>query len=63
MKRLIHKLLRDERGVTSIEYAFIASLIAIVIVVAVIAVGEAVKADFDKVEACLSAPSAKTCTS
>lgn len=33
------KLIRKERGVTSIEYALIASLIAVVIVVAISSVG------------------------
>lgn len=61
MKRLLHKLLREEHGVTAMEYALLASLIAIVIVVAVIAVGDGVKADFDKMGNCLGAPSVNTC--
>lgn len=61
MNQLLRKLLSEERGVTSMEYALVASLIAIVIVVAVIAVGDGVKVDFDKVGNCLTAPSASTC--
>lgn len=61
MKRKFHKLRSDETGVTSIEYALIASLIAIVVVVGVIAVGDGVSANFNMVETCLSAPSANTC--
>lgn len=61
MKKNIKDLLRDDRGVTSIEYALIASLIAIIIVVAVIAVGDGVKSDFNRVGNCVGAPSTKTC--
>jgi pilus assembly protein Flp/PilA len=42
MKKLFH-LFDSEEGVTSIEYALIASLIAMVIVVTVTALGSTVK--------------------
>jgi len=46
-------LMRDESGVTAIEYALIASLIAIVIIVAVTAVGNNLAAIFNAVAAAL----------
>lgn len=45
----VQKFLRDEEGVTAIEYALIAALIAIVIIVAVKFVGNEVKDTFNKV--------------
>ena len=46
---LIYKLYNEEQGVTSIEYALIGSLIAVVIVIAVSATGRAVLALFQSV--------------
>jgi Flp pilus assembly pilin Flp len=40
---------RDERGATSIEYAFLAALIAMAIVLAVTAVGQRVGQPFETV--------------
>ena len=45
----VQKFLRDEEGVTAIEYALIAALIAIVIILAVKFVGNEVKDTFNKV--------------
>ena len=39
MRRLIHRYLADEKGATAIEYALLASLLAIVIAAAVTALG------------------------
>jgi pilus assembly protein Flp/PilA len=46
--------MRDEEGVTAIEYGLIAALIAVVIITAVTNVGEAVKGTFEDVAAALS---------
>ncbi len=46
---MITRFLKKEEGVTAIEYALIASLIAVVIVGAVTGVGEAVLAFFNQV--------------
>lgn len=43
------RFLRDEEGVTAIEYALIAALIAVVIILAVTAAGQQVQAVFQKV--------------
>jgi len=48
----LRALWRDERGVTSIEYALIGSLIAMVIVGSVAVLGEGVQALYDRVAAC-----------
>jgi pilus assembly protein Flp/PilA len=47
---LLRRLARAERGATSIEYALLASLIAMVILVGVGAVGNALVPLFEQVE-------------
>jgi pilus assembly protein Flp/PilA len=44
---MIMKFFRDERGATAIEYALIASLIGLVIIGAVGAVGDSVTSTFN----------------
>jgi len=48
MKKFI-KFLRDEEGVTAIEYGLIAALIAVVIILAVTSVGTNLTAVFNRV--------------
>ena len=50
---ILSRFVRDESGVTSIEYALIASLIAIFIIVAVQLVGTQVSTVFTEVGAAL----------
>ena len=52
MKKLL-KFLKDEEGVTAIEYGLIASLIAVAIIVAVTAVGGGLNTTFNAVAAAL----------
>jgi len=52
MKKLM-RFLKDEDGVTAIEYGLIAALIAVVIIVAVTAVGGSLKATFETVDTAL----------
>lgn len=52
------RFLRDEEGVTAIEYGLIAALIAVVIIVAVRAVGTGLGTTFKNVAACLGVTSA-----
>jgi len=47
--RVLHALLRAQRGVTAIEYALIAALIAVVIIGAVTSLGTGVSATFNTV--------------
>jgi len=49
MKRQIQRLAMAVEGVTAIEYALIASLLAIVIITAVTGIGSSVKGMFEKV--------------
>jgi pilus assembly protein Flp/PilA len=51
MKAIIKRFVRDETGVTAIEYALIAAFIAIVIVGAVTAIGSTLTATFTSVSA------------
>ena len=46
MKTLLARLVRDERGVTAIEYGLIAALIAVVIIGAVTTVGLSLQGTF-----------------
>jgi pilus assembly protein Flp/PilA len=46
LTRLIQKFVRDEEGVTAIEYGLIAALIAVVIIAAVTIVGTQLNAVF-----------------
>ncbi len=52
MKKLM-RFLKDEDGVTAIEYGLIAALIAVVIIGAVTAVGRELNTTFTKVETAL----------
>jgi len=52
MKRLM-SFLKDEEGATAIEYGLIASLISVVIIIAVTAVGQGLDATFAAVAAAL----------
>jgi pilus assembly protein Flp/PilA len=51
--RLIIRFLKDESAATAIEYGLIASLIAVVIIVAVTGVGTKLKTTFTSVGAAL----------
>jgi pilus assembly protein Flp/PilA len=52
MKKLM-RFLKDEDGVTAIEYGLIAALIAVVIIIAVTAVGRELRTTFQTVETAL----------
>lgn len=49
----IQKFLRDEEGVTAIEYGLIAALIAVVIIASVTGVGTALVTKFNQIAAAL----------
>jgi pilus assembly protein Flp/PilA len=53
---LISRFVRDESGATAIEYGLIASLIAVVIIGAVSAVGTSLTATFTRVSTGLTTP-------
>ncbi|MDR3390400.1 MAG: Flp family type IVb pilin [Sulfuriferula sp.] len=50
-------LLQDESGVTAIEYALVASLIAVVILSAIATLGNTLQALWDRVAGCVANPS------
>jgi pilus assembly protein Flp/PilA len=47
--KTLAKLLRDESGVTAIEYGLIAALVAVVIISAVTSLGTSLKTTFNSV--------------
>ena len=53
--RFIQKFVRDEEGVTAIEYGLIAALIAVVIIASVTLVGSKLAAVFNSIQATLAA--------
>lgn len=61
MKQLMKRFVREEDGVTAIEYGLIAALIALVIAAALITVGGDLNNTFNKIANCLGNPSATTC--
>lgn len=56
MTRFIKQFIRDEEGVTAIEYGLIAALIAVVIIIAVTAVGTNLNAVFTYIAGKLTTP-------
>lgn len=54
--QFMQQLVRDEEGVTAIEYGLIAALIAVAIILSVDSVGKGVSATFDAVAAKLPTP-------
>lgn len=60
LSKLVHRLRKDNAGVTAIEYGLIAGAIAIVIIGTVATVGSDLKTAFTNVSTCLTSPSA-TC--
>lgn len=48
--------LRDEEGVTAVEYGLIAALIAVAVIATVYLVGQQLNATFEAIRACLVAP-------
>ena len=51
---MLTKFFRDEQGVTAIEYGLIAALIAIAIIVALTAMGDALSSNFNEVSSSLN---------
>ena len=57
----IKRFVKDEEGVTAIEYGLIAALIAVVIAGAVVTVGTNLNAVFTTIGTCLGSPSSTNC--
>ena len=49
MSNIIHRIARDERGVTALEYALIAALVAVAIIGSVSLLGTSVSSTFSTV--------------
>ncbi|KDB08833.1 Flp/Fap pilin component [Burkholderia sp. lig30] len=49
MKALLHRFLKEETGVTAIEYGLIAGLISVVIITSVSSIGTSVTSLFTKI--------------
>ena len=57
----VQRFLKDEDGVTAIEYGLLAALIAVVIITAAALVGTRLTCMFTRVADCLSGPTSGTC--
>ena len=55
------RFMRDEEGVTAIEYGLIAALIAVVIITAVSSVGTTLNDTFLKIADCVKSPKGPLC--
>ena len=55
MSQLIARFIKEEEGVTAIEYGLIAALVAIVIVAAVASSGQSLNTLWTKISTCLTA--------
>ena len=55
MKTLVSRFVKDETGVTAIEYGLIAALIAVVIIASVTLVGTQLTAVFTRIQTSLAA--------
>lgn len=53
---------REEDGATMIEYALLAVLIAMVVAIAAITLGQAISNQFNVVSTCVNAPSSANCS-
>ena len=56
MRRYVAKFLKQEKGVTAIEYALLGALIAVAITTGANALGVNLAALFNAVAACMAAP-------
>ena len=52
----VGKIWRDEGGVTAIEYALIAAIMAVAVTVVVLAIGEQVHGFYLHLQACMTQP-------
>jgi len=59
---LVRSFIRDEDGATMIEYALLAVLIAMVVAIAAITLGQAISNQFNVVSTCVNAPSSANCS-
>ncbi|KWF57864.1 pilus assembly protein [Burkholderia pseudomultivorans] len=57
MKAIIKRFLKEEDGVTAIEYGLIAGLIAVAIIASVSAIGTNLGSMFSNISTCVSTPS------
>ena len=57
----VKNFLREEDGVTAIEYGLIAALVAVAIVVGAGALGQGLNGLFTRLAACMTTPNAATC--
>lgn len=53
--------MKDEDGATMIEYALLVALIAVVVAVALVTLGTAIKTRYSSVSTCVATPTAANC--
>ena len=62
IKILAQSFVREEGGATMIEYALLGVLIAMVVAIAALTVGESISNQFNKVSTCVNTPSSANCS-
>ncbi|PXX32954.1 MULTISPECIES: Flp family type IVb pilin [Burkholderia] len=63
MKAIIKRFLKENNGVTAIEYGLIAGLIAVAIVAGVTSIGDSLGNMFTKLGTCVTTRTASACSS
>jgi pilus assembly protein Flp/PilA len=58
----VEAFVREEEGATMIEYALLAVLIAMVVAIAAITLGQAISNQFNAISTCVNNPSSANCT-
>ncbi len=61
LKTLARAFVREETGATMIEYALLVVLIALVVALAAITLGQAISNQFNNVAKCVAGPTTGTC--
>jgi Flp pilus assembly pilin Flp len=62
IRRLAHAFISDDQGAAMVEYALLAVLIAMVVALAALTLGQAISNQFNKVSTCVNTPSSAHCS-
>jgi pilus assembly protein Flp/PilA len=62
IRALVRSFVTEETGAAMIEYALLAVLIAMVVAIAAITLGQAISNQFGKISTCINSPSSTHCS-
>jgi pilus assembly protein Flp/PilA len=61
LRNVVQAFVREEDGATMIEYALLVALIAVVVAVALVTLGTAIKTKYSSVSDCVTTPNSTNC--